>query len=79
MPFHVHMRFSGMAYPLAWQALIDSTASSLVGRFVEEERCRYFEEPYGLYEGRVLMTGLCTVFSGEWLRSDDLERRADLP
>jgi hypothetical protein len=51
MPSHVHMRFSGMAY-LAWQALIDSTASSLVGRFVEEERCRYFEEPYGLYEGR---------------------------
>lgn len=38
-----------------------------------------FEEPYGLYEGARLMTGLCTVFSDEWLRSDDLERRADLP
>ena len=38
-----------------------------------------FEEPYGLYEGARPMTGLCTVFSDEWLRSDDLERRADLP
>jgi hypothetical protein len=23
MPSHVHMRFSSMVYPLAWQALID--------------------------------------------------------
>jgi len=66
-----------MVYPLAWQALIDRILA--VGRFIEEGSRRFFEEPYGLYEGARLMTGLCTVFPDEWLRGDDLERRADLP
>ena len=47
MPFHVHMRFSGMVYPLAWRALIDRRLFA-VGRFIEEGSRRYFEEPYGL-------------------------------
>jgi hypothetical protein len=68
-----------MVYPLAWQALIDS-ARLFAGRKIHRGGKRpLFEEPYGLYEGARLMTGLCTVFSDEWLRSDNLERRTDLP
>ena len=77
MPFHVCVRFSGMVYPLAWQALIAPHPRHR--KIHRGGKPPLFEEPYGLYEGARLMTGLCTVFSDEWLRSDDLERRAGLP
>jgi len=59
------------------------------GSGVDRQHCRrrkihgggktlLFEEPYGLYEGARLMTGLCTVFSDEWFCSDDPERRVEL-
>ena len=64
MPSHVYMRFSGMGYPLAWQALIDRLLA--VGRFVEEGRCRFLKSRMACMK-TCLMTGRCTVFQHEWL------------
>ena len=53
MPFHVCVRFSGMVYPLAWQALIDSAASSPVGRFIEEGSRRFLKSRMACTRARV--------------------------
>ena len=51
MPFHVCVRFSGMVYPLAWQALIDRILA--VGRFIEEGSRRFLKSRMACTRARV--------------------------